>query len=198
MVPHTLTLHTTTLWLALQHTLTQHNTTQHTYSTSALPPLHHTLHSTALYCTLLHTHTVRILHLCNLGGTTCQLQYFVVANSHLHLSLYLLHQASSSLSSISLSPQSGKPISHTHLSLSLLSPNSLSLSLSLHPYLYPARHFISISWLLCLHLQVGYLLLQSKATSQQAPSSQGDSASWLKLCFRGLLLSNNWTSQGGC
>lgn len=185
MVPHTLTL----------HTLTQHNT-----HTPPVPCPHyttHTLHST--YCTLHTAHThCRILHSRILGGTTPQLHIRLhTANNHLHLSLSLssICQAHLSHHTHSLLHQSSPSLSSISLSLSPLT----QLSLYLHLYLSPARHFISISWLLCLHLQVGYLLLQSKATSQQAPSSQGDSASWLKLCFRGLLLSNNWTSQlGGC
>ena len=126
------------------------NTTQHTYSTSALPPLHHT--HTALYllhtahCTLhtAHTHCAhtppphfRGHHISTTGLHT----------AHMELALSCSQQPSTSLSlslSLSLSPPSVKAISHTthtlsfisqahlsHQSLSLLSPNSLSISISL-------------------------------------------------------------------
>ena len=129
MVPHTLTL----------HTLTQHNT-----HTPPLPCPHYTTHT--LHTA--HTHC-RILHSRFLGGTTPQLHIRLhTANNHLHLSLSLssICQAHLSHHTHSLLHQSSPSLSSISLSLSPLT----QLSLYLHLYLSPARHFISISWLLCI------------------------------------------------
>ena len=118
------------------------NTTQHTYSTSALPPLHHT--HTALY--LLHTAHTHCAHTPPPHFRGHHISTTGLHTAHMELALSCSQQPSTSLS-LSLSLPSSicqaHLSHHTHsllhqsspslssISLSLLSPNSLSISISL-------------------------------------------------------------------
>ena len=132
MPAHTNTTHNNT-FTSTAHT----NTTQHTYSTSALPPLHHT--HTALY--LLHTAHTHCAHTPPPHFRGHHISTTGLHTAHMELALSCSQQPSTSLSlslSLSLSPPSVKPISHTTHTLSFISQAHLShqsLSLSSHPTL---------------------------------------------------------------
>ena len=172
MPAHTNTTHNNT-FTSTAHT----NTTQHNTHTPPLPCPHyttHTLHST--YCTLhtahctLHTAHTHCAHTPPPHFRGHHISTTGLHTAHMELALFCSQQPS-----LSLSPPSVKPISHTTHTLSFisqahLSHQSLSLSLSSHPTLSlslssKAFHFYK---LIVVSPPTGGIFITSKQSYQPA------------------------------